>query len=248
MLTSARDRARAGCAAAEAERAEAVSVYLLAEHDEAQARYFEAVAALAGPVEKMVAIERAWCLSMPGKAFPARGSSKVLADVRETGLRVTWERSALRDPAIAAGYTDNFRDAWYVPEWADARNERFAEESTAALVGALNSAGLDVTIPVRAVKKAEPQVEIEVVRGAIEGGEAAKMDPVRGELVKGRPIIHAEGSRLKIAQSEAASFVASGVARYAVELDAERDRIARERLTAGGFATVQDAYGTPAVR
>ncbi|AOK03329.1 hypothetical protein LGM90_27625 [Burkholderia sp. AU28942] len=231
MLTSARDRARAACAELEAERAEAVSAYLLAEHHEAQARYFEAIAALAGPVEKMVAVERAWCLSIPGKAFPARSSSKVLADVRETGLRVTWEHSALRDPAVAACYTDNFREAWYVPEWADARNESFADESTAALVGDLKSAGVDVTMPVREVKKSEPQVEIEVVRGTIGGGdESVKLDPVSGARVKGKPVSHGPGSRLMMPTSEAALLVNGGFARYTAEVDAERGRLDRQRM------------------
>lgn len=208
--------------ALKAERGEAVANFLLSKHDEAQQSYFEAVAALRGPIEQMVAVERAWQLALADRKFPERGAN-VLTDVREKGIRVTWEHSALQDPAVAAGYTDNFREAWYVPEWADARNESIADESTAALVGDLKSIGFDVTMPVREVPKTEPQVEIEIVWGTIEGGyESTKMDPVSGQLVKGKEVSYGPGSRLTVPQSYADSCVRSGAAKYTRAADIER--------------------------
>ncbi|KVD85369.1 hypothetical protein WI90_27235 [Burkholderia ubonensis] len=227
ILSKQLDEATQAREALNAERMEAAAEFLLAKHDEAQQRYFEAVAALREPIEQMAAAERAWRIALAGRAFPERGA-EALADIRERGIRVTWEHSALRDPAVAAGYTDNFREAWYVPEWADARNESFAEQSTAALIGDLKSVGLDVTMPVPEVKTVEPQVEIEVVRGTIGGvNEGAKLDPVSGERVKGQPVTYGPGSRLKLPESEAAQHVSGGFARYTSAIDAERAEQAR---------------------
>ncbi|KVD11936.1 hypothetical protein [Burkholderia ubonensis] len=224
ILSKQLDEATQAREALNAERMEAAAEFLLATHDEAQQRYFEAVAALREPIEQMAAAERAWRIALSGRAFPERGA-KALADIRERGIRVTWEHSALRDPAVASGYTDNFREAWYVPEWADARNGSFAEQSTAALIGDLKSVGLDVTMPVREVKTVEPQVEIEVVWGTIEGGyESTKMDPLSGQWVKGKAVSYGPGSRLTVAQSYADSCVRSGAAKYTRAEDIERAR------------------------
>lgn len=229
LLKDAIRRAEEDIVAVDAEKGEIVGAFLRAKYGEAERRYFEAVAALRGPVEEMVAAERVWRLALPGRAFEGRGS-KVLSGIRSEGVRVSWEHSALRDPEIAARYTDNFRDAWYVPEWADARNKGFAEDGAAALVGVLNAAGFDAAMPVREAAAAESQVEIEVVRGTIGEGDGAKMDPVRGEWVKGKPVSYGPGSRLKMSKSEAALFVTNGMARYAADLDAAREQEAQQRM------------------
>lgn len=248
LLQSARKQARNSLAALETERIEVVSAYLLAKYDEAQARYFDAIAALSGPVEQMVAIERAWLAAKLRRAFPAHGS-KALADVRESGLRVTWDRSALRRPEVAAEYLDGYQECWFVPEWADPRNDGFGDEAAQSIAAELRSAGVDAVLASKPAPAApEKMVEIEVVCGTIGGGESPKRDPRTGFMVAQKALSHGPGSRLVVGESEAKSYVKTGFARYAADLDAERDRIARERLTAGGFATVRDAYGAPVTR
>ncbi|HDR9011483.1 TPA: hypothetical protein QDB08_004491 [Burkholderia vietnamiensis] len=230
ILREAVTRAEDDVAAAESEKAEIVAAFLRGKYGEAERRYFEVVEALRGPVEEMVAAEKAWRIALGGRRFDGRASN-VLSGIRSQGLRVSWEHSALRDPEIAAGYTENFRDAWYVPGWADERSKDFAEKGALALVDDLKSVGFDVAMPMSQVKEAEPQVEIEVMFGTIVGeGIGAKLDPVSGARVKGASTSYGPGSRLTMPKSEAALVVANGMARYAADLDTAREQEAQQRM------------------
>jgi prefoldin subunit 5 len=240
LLKSAREEAHDSLATLEAERIEAVSAHLLAKHDAAQARYFEAVAALGGPVEEMVAIERAWCAAILGKPFPARGS-KALADVRETGLRVTWDRSVLRRPEVAAEYSDGYQECWFLPEWADPRNEAFGDEAAKSIAAELNSAGVGVAVAANSAPvEREKLVEIEVVRGTILGTKpgSVKRDASTGRVTS-TSVSYGPGSRLAVEESVAALHVKQGFARYAADLDAERARQRIEELRGAGKASVK---------
>jgi hypothetical protein len=117
IYEQAAQQAREDVTAIEAQRRDAVEAHIVAIHDAAQERYLQAIASMESAVEEMVGAHAAWelaCRNGNTNTFPGRGR-QVLDDLRESGVRVPWDRSRLKDPAIAAQYTDNFRHYWYVP-------------------------------------------------------------------------------------------------------------------------------------
>lgn len=74
-------------------------------HKAAQQRYLDAVAAMESTVAEMVGADLAYRAIFNIRAdavnvLPGCGK-QVLEDVRATGVRVPWDHSRLKDPAIA---------------------------------------------------------------------------------------------------------------------------------------------------
>ncbi|PLZ02562.1 hypothetical protein CY652_10650 [Burkholderia sp. WAC0059] len=186
-LDAAVELAKNALADLEGQRAAALEAAIMTEHEIHQGRYCEAVAALQACVEGMAGAERAWRLllnKLPGDHFPGRGLD-VIEDIRARGVRVPWEFSRLKDPAVAAGYTDDFRNYWFVPVWAAAERQDIGMKDADDIVNAARRAGFPgddlVTAPTE--PEVPKMVKVRVKRGIIRADSLIKRHPATGAVV-----------------------------------------------------------------
>ncbi|MFL9893740.1 hypothetical protein [Paraburkholderia sp. RL17-381-BIF-C] len=187
----------------------AVGGEILASHDAALEKYVAAVAALEDCVAGMVAAERAWerVAHVRHGQFPGRGA-KVLEDLRETGLRVPYTASRLADPKVAAEYTDDYPNHWYLPAWADPRTTGFADDRCAQLIDNLIAAGVDCE-PLRKPQPPEPQIMVRIIRGEIHGAPSVQRSPATGEVISQTPVVFRVGDDVALDESVARRMKAS---------------------------------------
>ncbi|WP_028226723.1 hypothetical protein [Paraburkholderia ferrariae] len=206
-------QAREDVAAIELQRREAVEAHIVARHDAAQERYLQAIASMESAVEEMVGAHAAWelmCRNGNASEFPCRGR-KVLEDLRSEGLRVPWNLSRLKDPAVAAQYTDNFRNFWYVPAWADSKSIGFGDSTAAKLVNDARDAGHDCREYVGAKAPVpDPMVMVRVNRGTISTSEI-RLDPLTHGVAQRRSLQHGPYSDVELPEKFARQLAASGV-------------------------------------
>ncbi|WP_429497453.1 hypothetical protein ACQUFY_16775 [Robbsia andropogonis] len=196
----------------EVERVSAVQAHIMAAHDAAQKRYLEAVTAMESAVVEMVGANVAWTkvFNAPdAPKFPGRGK-QVLEDVRNTGVRVPWDYSRLKDPAIAAGYTENYRDYWYQPAWADVSQKDVGDTVAAGIVSELIAAGLPCSPYVGHAVKTERQVMVRIVRGSMHFETDLKRHPQTGEIISKRTVQYGPGDDLELTELEARRLVKNG--------------------------------------
>ncbi|MFL9863215.1 hypothetical protein PQR67_03395 [Paraburkholderia fungorum] len=154
----------------EAQAKDAVTDELMTAHDAHQQRYVEAVQAMQSAVIGMAATERAWHFALRNTTakFPGYGA-QLLADLRDTGVRVPWSASRLRDPAVAAGYVDGYQTHWFMPEWIDPQTFGVGDKETAEFVTAIQKTGFKCAAFTPAVPPAsEKMVMVRVLRGVIQ--------------------------------------------------------------------------------
>lgn len=187
----------------------AVGGEILASHDAALERYVAAVAALEDCVAGMVGAERAWgrVAHVCQGPFPGRGA-KVLQDLRETGLRVPYTASRLADPKVAAEYTGDYPNHWYLPAWADPRTTGFADDRCAQLIDNLIAAGIECE-PLRKAQPPEPQIMVRIIRGEVHGAPNVQRSPATGEVISQTPVIFRVGDDVALDESVARRMKAS---------------------------------------
>jgi hypothetical protein len=163
---------------------DAIGAEIIAQHDAALEKYVAAVAMLEDGVVGMVAAERAWKNArgaLDYRPFPRHGE-KVLGEIRETGLRVPYTASRLADPKVAAEYTPDYLDYWFLPAWADPLTADFADQRTTEIIDALAKAGVDCG----ALKRApvpEKTVKVRIKKGRIVAAPKITRSAATGEVV-----------------------------------------------------------------
>ncbi|MFM0243293.1 hypothetical protein [Paraburkholderia phytofirmans] len=187
---------------------------ILAVHDAALEKYLSAVAMLKEGVTGMVAADRAWkhvARALDHRKFPGRGE-KVLMDIRETGLRVPHTASRLADPKVAAEYTPDYPDYWFLPAWADPLTADFANEQTADLVDALAKAGIDCG-PLPRPPQPENMVTIRVKKGRIFGSPRITRSAETGEIISQEEVMFGPYEDVLIDEPTARKLRASDMVR-----------------------------------
>ncbi|EKS73147.1 hypothetical protein BURK_001730 [Burkholderia sp. SJ98] len=189
----------------------AIRSEIVARHDEAAAKYADAVTQLGEVVAQMVAAERAWKHVVTnvmdengnGSEFPRRGV-RVLEDIRETGVRVPASASRLSDPKVAAEYGDSFDRFWYLPTWADPATLGFADEEVSEIVSGLRESGVEARefVGYRPAPP-EPQLKVRVRRGVIQSAPKVQRDPETGHVVTSEPVEFREGDDVYLDESQA---------------------------------------------
>ncbi|AOJ87471.1 hypothetical protein WS87_12690 [Burkholderia sp. MSMB0856] len=199
--------AEAELASLEEQRREAIRVEILAYHDAGLEKYLAAVAAMEEGVAAMVAAGRAWKhagAALDHQPFPARGE-RVLTDIRESGVRVPHTASRLADPKVAAEYTSDYPEHWYLPAWADPLTRGFAEQHIANLVDSLVDAGVDCTAPARPEPE-EKQVKVRIIKGSIQAEPRIVRSAATGKVISSEPVTFSEGDDVWIGESLARSL------------------------------------------
>jgi hypothetical protein len=192
------------------QRRDAIRSVIIARHDEATAKYAEAVTQLGDLAAQMVAAERAWkhvitqVMDVDGRGeFPRRGL-RVLEDIRETGVRVPASASRLADPKIAAEYGDSYERFWYLPKWADPQTLGFADQHVAEIVDGLRDAGIDADpFTPYAPPAPQPQLKVRVIRGVIQAAPKVQRDPETGRVISSEVVEFREGEDVMLDESEA---------------------------------------------
>ncbi|WP_175887514.1 hypothetical protein [Burkholderia contaminans] len=199
--------AEAELASLEEQLRDAIGAEILTYHDAGLEKYLAAVAAMEEGVAAMVAAGRAWKhagAALHHQPFPARGE-RVLADIRESGVRVPHTASRLADPKVAAEYTPDYPDHWFLPAWADPLAQGFAEQRTADLVDSLIEAGINCTVPKRREPE-EKQVKVRIIKGTIQAEPKIVRSAKTGNVISSEDVIFSEGDDVWIGESLARSL------------------------------------------
>ncbi|MEB2544349.1 hypothetical protein [Burkholderia cenocepacia] len=195
----------------ETDRRAAVTEHIIETHDAAQKRYLDAVAAMESAVVEMVGADLAYRAIFNIRAdaeigFPGRGK-QVLEDVRATGVRVPWEHSRLKDPAIAANYTDDYRDYWYPPAWAARELKGIGDDCASRLVSDIVSGGYPCNAYVGHVEKIEKTVKVRIVRGTFPTTVSRKLSPVSGAIISSEKHTYMPGDDIELEETHARQLV-----------------------------------------
>lgn len=217
----------------ETDRRAAVTEHIMETHDAAQKRYLDAVAAMESAVVEMVGADLAYRAIFNIRAdavnvFPGRGK-QVLEDVRATGVRVPWDHSRLKDPEIAASYTDDYRDYWYPPAWAARELKGIGDACASRLVSDVVSGGYPCNAYVGHVEKVERKVKVRLVRGTVPVSVNVKLSPTSGAIFSSETHSYGPGDDIEIEEGFARRLAAD---RFAVihgegELPPSRAELAR---------------------
>lgn len=203
--------AQAELAEFETERRAAVTEHIMETHDAAQKRYLDAVAAMESAVVEMVGAELAYRAIFNIRAdaenvFPGRGK-QVLDDVRATGVRVPWDHSRLKDPKIAANYTDDYRNYWYPPAWAARELKGIGDDCASRLVSDIVSGGYPCNAYVGHVEKIEKTVKVRIVRGSFPTTVSRKLSPVSGAIMSSEKHTYMPGDDIELEETHARQLV-----------------------------------------
>ena len=195
----------------EADRRTAVTEHIMETHDAAQKRYLDAVAAMESAVVEMVGADLAYRAIFNIRAdavnvFPGRGK-QVLEDVRATGVRVPWDHSRLKDPEIAAGYTDDYRDYWYPPAWAERELKGIGDDCASRLVSDVVSGGYPCNAYVGHVEKVQKTVKVRIVRGTFPTTVSRKLSPVSGAIMSSETHTYMPGDDIELEETYARQLV-----------------------------------------
>lgn len=225
--------ARTELAEFEAERKSAVIEHIMETHDAAQKRYLDAVAAMESAVVEMVGADLAYRAIFNIRAdatnvFPGRGK-QVLEDVRATGVRVPWDHSRLKDPEIAASYTDDYRNYWYQPAWAARELKGIGDDCASRLVSDVASGGYPCNAYVGHVEKIEKKVKVRLVRVTVPVSVRVKLSPTSGAIFSSETHMYGPGDDIEIEEGHARQWVADGraVIHGEGELPPSRTELAR---------------------
>jgi hypothetical protein len=206
--------ARTELANLDAQQRAAVEAQILAAHDAGLARYLQAVADMQAAVEDMVGAQVAWQTALgAGKdqPFPGRGK-RVLGDLCSRGVRVPWDHSRLKDPKVSSEYTDDFREFWYVPAWADPETPGLGDACAKRLIDEVREAGFacgeyigtESVPPVKIVK-------VRVVHGTISSRESVLRLASTGEIISRKDRSFGPGESLELEESYARGLAARGM-------------------------------------
>ncbi|AYQ37626.1 hypothetical protein BLA9940_05932 [Burkholderia aenigmatica] len=203
--------ARTELAEFEVERKSAVVEHIMETHDAAQKRYLDAVAAMESAVVEMVGADLAYRAIFNIRAdavnvFPGRGK-QVLEDVRATGVRVPWDHSRLKDPEIAASYTDDYRDYWYPPAWAARELKGIGDDCASRLVSDVVSGGYPCNAYVGHVEKVQKTVKVRIVRGTFPTTVSRKLSPVSGVIMSSETHTYMPGDDIELEETYARQLV-----------------------------------------
>ncbi|NHV27682.1 hypothetical protein [Burkholderia sp. D-99] len=206
--------AQAELAEFETERRAAVTEHIMETHDAAQKRYLDAVAAMESAVVEMVGAELAYRAIFNIRAdaenvFPGRGK-QVLEDVRATGVRVPWDHSRLKDPAVSREYTDNYRSYWYLPAWAAYEQKGFGDTCASKLVSDVMSGGYPCGAYVGHVEKVEQKVTVRVARGTISVHGGRLISAATGAVISNKSITYVVGDDVELDETQARRWAAAG--------------------------------------
>jgi len=195
----------------EADRRTAVTEHIMETHDAAQKRYLDAVAAMESAVVEMVGADLAYRAIFNIRAdavnvFPGRGK-QVLEDLRTTGVRVPWDHSRLKDPEIAAGYTDDYRDYWYPPAWAARELKGIGDDCASRLVSHVVSGGYPCNAYVGHIEKVQKTVKVRIVRGTFPTTVSRKLSPVSGAIMSSETHTYMPGDDIEIEETHARQLV-----------------------------------------
>ncbi|WP_186108146.1 hypothetical protein [Burkholderia gladioli] len=208
--------AQSELAALLAERKQVVVDHIMATHDAAQKRYLEAVAAMESAVVEMVGADLAYhsifkIRPEAENAFPGRGK-QVLEDVRKTGVRVPWDHSRLKDPAIAQEYTDDYRNYWYLPQWAAYEHKGIGDTCATQLVADAIAGGFPCAAYVGQAPQPEKMVKVRIARGTIPITVNRKLSPASGAIISSETRTYGPGDDLEIEEVFARQLVANRMA------------------------------------
>ncbi|WP_186122649.1 hypothetical protein [Burkholderia gladioli] len=195
-----------------AERKQVVVDHIMATHDAAQKRYLEAVAAMESAVVEMVGADLAYrsifkIRPEAENAFPGRGK-QVLEDVRKTGVRVPWDHSRLKDPAIAQEYTDDYRNYWYLPAWAAHEHKGIGDTCATQLVSDAIAGGFPCAPYVGSAPTPQKMVKVRIVRGMISQPGKRLIAAKSGEIISQESLRYSEGDDIEIEETHARQMAA----------------------------------------
>ncbi len=194
--------------------AETVASEMMSRYEQALEKYRETVDALGVNVAELVAINNAWNhvdRSIGLRDFPGY-SQTILEGIRSTGVRVPYTGSRLADPAVAAGYTMDYKDFLYVPSWADAKTFGFADDQTSKLIDELKDAGVPCAEHIiKTPSRPARQLKVRVIRGSISVPGGVVRRPNTEEVVSCPLHNYVAGDDATLDETDARNLRSSGV-------------------------------------
>ncbi|WP_257811675.1 hypothetical protein [Burkholderia glumae] len=196
----------------QAERKQAVIDHIMETHDAAQKRYLDAVAAMESAVVEMVGAELAYRAIFKIRpeaenAFPGRGQ-QILEDIRKAGVRVPWDHSRLKDPAIAEEYTGDYREHWYLPAWAAYEHKGIGDTCATQLVSDAIAGGFPCAPYVGQASKPPKMVKVRIVSGTIPLIKRRLISAKTGAIISNESINYGPGDDIELEEPHARQMAA----------------------------------------